>query len=335
MALIVNQAAGGPAPARGAVLSRIRLRSIAPLLVLAAIVAVFTLINPAFLSVRNIARIGIIASPALLIAIGVTFIILMGSIDLSMEGTVAFSAVGFATLFMALGGTLATGWPALIAAVAIGTLVGALNGFIHVRLRIPSFMASLSIGYVGLGATYILSGGYRITVADPAFRALLTVRFLEMPLMVWVALAGLAAAWFVQNHTVLGRNIYAIGGGEELARASGLHVGRVRIMAFALAGFFYGLGALLSVARIGIADGDSGSNQMFTAITAVVVGGTSLMGGSGGVLNTLVGVIIVAAISNGMIVAGLPSYIQSGVLGAIVIVAVGLSVSRKSRDIVK
>ena len=311
------------------------LRKWAPLLVLVAICIVFTLINPNFMSVRNIARIGIIAAPSLLIAIGVSFIIIMGSIDLSMEGTVAFCAVVFATAFLALGGTLATGWAAIPLALVVGTLVGLVNGLIHVKLKIPSFMASLSIGFVGLGATYILSGGYRITVQDPTFRSLLTVRVLEMPLMVYVALAGLAFAWFIETRTVLGRNIYAIGGGEELAKASGLNVGRVRIAAFGLAGLFYGLGALLSVARIGIADGDSGSNQMFTAITAVVVGGTSLMGGSGGVLNTLVGVLIVAAITNGMIVAGLPSYVQSGVLGVIVIVAVGLSTNRAANLLVK
>jgi ribose transport system permease protein len=311
------------------------LRKWAPVLVLLALCAAFTLINPNFLSIRNFGRIGIIAAPSLLIATGVTFIILMGSIDLSMEGTVAFCAVVFATVFVALGGTLASGWIAIPLAILTGTLVGLVNGLAHVKLKIPSFMASLSIGYVGLGATYILSGGYRITVQDPVFRSLLTVRFLELPLMVYAALAGLALAWFIQRHTVIGRNIYAVGGGEELARASGLNVERVRITGFAIAGFFYSLGALLAVARVGIADGDSGSNQMFTAITAVVVGGTSLIGGSGGVLNTLVGVLIVAAISNGMIVVGLPSYVQSGVLGAIVIIAVTLSTNRKQISFVK
>ncbi len=311
------------------------LRKWAPLMVLVALCIGFALVNPNFLTIRNFGRIGIIGAPSLLIAIGVTFIILMGSIDLSMEGTVAFCAVVFATVYAALGGSMATGWIAIPIAVLTGTVVGTVNGFAHVRLKIPSFMASLSMGFVGLGATFILSGGYRIAVKDPVFRSLLTVRFLELPLMVYAALAGLLLAWFIQRHTVIGRNIYAIGGGEDLARASGLNVERVRIVGFALAGFFYSLGALLAVARVGIADGDSGSNQMFTAITAVVVGGTSLAGGYGSVLNTLVGVMIVSVISNGMIVVGLPSYVQSGVLGAIVILAVALSTDRKSIPFVK
>jgi ribose transport system permease protein len=296
---------------------------------------VFTLLNPNFFAVRNFARIGILAAPSLLVAIGVTFIIIMGSIDLSMEGIVAFCAVVFAKVFVTYGGFSSWGWTGMALAALVGILAGLLNGLAHVKLKIPSFMSSLSMGFIGLGATFVLSGGYRINVQDPTFRSLLTERLFEMPYMVYVALSGLALALFIERYTVVGRNIFAIGGGEESARASGLPVERVRILGFTIAGFFYAMGALLSVARVGIADGSSGSNLMFTAITAVVVGGTSLVGGQGGVLNTLIGTRIVAVISNGMIVLSLPSYVQSGVLGLIVIVAVALSTDRKSIRMVK
>jgi ribose transport system permease protein len=310
-------------------------RKWAPVLVLLAVCIGFGLINPNFLSIRNFARIGVLAAPALLVAIGVTFIIVMGSIDLSMEGVVTFSAVIFATIFKALGGAMFDSWIAFPAALAVGVLMGLTTGIAHVKLKIPSFMASLSMGFVGAGAVVILSGGYRITVDDSLFRSLLTVRVLQMPLMLYFALFMVAVAWFIERHTVIGRNIYAVGGGEDLAKASGLNTERVRIIGFALAGMFYALGSLLAVARVGIADGQSGSNLMFTSITAVVVGGTSLMGGTGGVLNTLVGVLIVASIMNGMVVVGLPSYIQSGVLGVMVIVAVALSINRKAVLLVK
>jgi ribose transport system permease protein len=296
---------------------------------------VFTLLNPNFFAVRNFARIGILAAPSLLVAIGVTFIIIMGSIDLSMEGIVAFCAGVFAKVFVTYGGFSSWGWTGMALAALVGILAGLLNGLAHVKLKIPSFMSSLSMGFIGLGATFVLSGGYRINVQDPTFRSLLTERLFEMPYMVYVALSGLALALFIERYTVVGRNIFAIGGGEESARASGLPVERVRILGFIIAGFFYAMGALLSVARVGIADGSSGSNLMFTAITAVVVGGTSLVGGQGGVLNTLIGTLIVAVISNGMIVISLPSYVQSGVLGLIVIVAVALSTDRKSIRMVK
>lgn len=311
-------------------LSAAALQRFVPVLILIALIAAITAYNPNFLSVRNFGRIGVSAAPSLLVAVGATFIILMGSIDLSMEGTVALCAVVFATLLHHLGGVAGWGLLAVPAVVLTGILMGLINGLIHVKLQIPSFMASLSMGFVGLGATFIISGGYRINVADPVFRALLTERIFELPLMVYAALIGLAVGWFVETYTVLGRNFYAIGGGEDLARASGLNVGRIRVAGFALAGLFFSLGALLAVARVGIADGDSGSNQMFAAITAVVVGGTSLMGGNGGVLNTLVGVLIVAVINNGMIVLGLPNYVQSGVLGTVVILAVVLSTDRRA-----
>jgi ribose transport system permease protein len=161
--------------------SRGSLRQWAPLLVLIALCIAFTLINPNFMSVRNFGRIGILAAPTLLVAVGVTFIIIMGSIDLSMEGVVAFCAVVFAKIFVAYGGFHGWGWIGIPIAVLVGALAGLIGGLAHVRLRIPSFMSSLSMGYVGLGATFVLSGGYRINVQDPTFRSLLTERVLEMP----------------------------------------------------------------------------------------------------------------------------------------------------------
>ena len=126
-----------------------------------------------------------------------------------------------------------------------------------------------------------------------------------------------------------------MGGGEELAEASGLNVARVRILGFTIAGVFFALGALMAVGRIGIAETVTGKDFMFISITAVVVGGTALWGGIGGVWNTLVGVLIVNVINNGMVVIGLPNWLQDGVLGILVIVAVVLSTNRKSISFVK
>ncbi len=203
------------------------------------------------------------------------------------------------------------------------------------KLRIPSFMASLAMGFVGTGLALLLTGGDRIRVEDEIFRSLLTVRILQFPVMVYVAFAFLLVAWFIQSRTRLGRNFYAVGGGEELAHASGLNVERVRILGFTLAGVFFAVGALLAVGRIGIAETATGNNFMFVSITAVVVGGTALWGGIGGVWNTLVGVLIVNVINNGMVVIGLPPYVQDAVLGLLVIVAVVLSTDRRKISFVK
>jgi ribose transport system permease protein len=317
-------------------LTQDNLQKWAPLLVLIVLVVFFTAVNPNFLSIRNFARIAIASTPALMIAVGVTFVILMGSIDLSMEGSVAVCAVLFATFFAALGGSLAgPGLLAVPATLLVGAVFGAINGLVHVKLRIPSFMASLSMGFVGIGLSLLITGGDRILVEDPLFRSLLTVRLGGFPLMTYVAIVALLAGWFIQNHTTIGRNFYAVGGGEDLAHASGLNVNKVRVICFLIAGVFYALGAMLAVAQIGIAETVTGRNLMFVSITSVVVGGTALWGGSGGVWNTLVGVLIVNVIGNGMVVIGLPSYVQDGVLGLLVITAVYLSTDRRSLSFVK
>jgi len=318
------------------ILTRETLLKWAPLIVLLALIGFFSIMEPRFFSQRNFARIAIASAPALMVAIGVTFIIIMGSIDLSMEGTVSVCAVIFAKMFLLLGGTLASwAWLALPMALVVGAAIGFVNGFIHVRLKIPSFMASLAMGFVGTGLAMVLTGGDRIRIEDELFRGLLTTRWFGFPIMVYVALAFLLFGWFIQSKTTLGRNFYAVGGGEELAHGSGLNVNRVRIMGFMLAGMFFAVGALLAVGRIGIAETATGNNFMFLSITAVVVGGTALWGGIGGVWNTLIGVLIVFVIGNGMVVIGLPGYVQDAVLGILVILAVILSTDRRAISFVK
>lgn len=308
----------------------------APLLVLIALVILFTAINPDFFAQRNFARIAIAAAPALMVAIGVTFIIVMGSIDLSMEGAVSLTAVLFCFAFLWLGGTLAAGgWLAIPLALIVGALIGLINGLVHVKLRIPSFMASLAMGFVGTGAAVLITGGDIVRIEDDTFRALLTWRIAGFPLMVYVVVILAFLAWFIQNHTTLGRNFYAVGGGEELAHASGLNVRRVRITGFVLAGVFYAIAGMLQVAKLGQAESVTGANFMFISITSVVVGGVALWGGIGGVWNTVVGVLIVNVINNGMVVIGLPDYVQDGMLGLLVILAVVLSTDRRNISFVK
>lgn len=347
MADITVQAESG-----GVFLTRERIIKWAPILVLIFLVLLFPvfewledfrqgndhiyLLDSRFFSIRNASRIAVAATPALMVAIGVTFIILMGSIDLSMEGTVSVSAVIFAFVFIGLGGTLASwAWLAIPICLLVGAVMGLINGLIHVRLKIPSFMASLAMGFVGTGLALLLTGGDRIRVEDELFRSLLTFRIFNFPLMCYIALAALLVAWFIQSRTTLGRNFYAVGGGEELAQASGLNVTKVRVLGFTIAGIFFALGALMAVGRIGIAETVTGKDFMFISITAVVVGGTALWGGIGGVWNTLVGVLIVNVINNGMVVIGLPNWLQDGVLGVLVIIAVVLSTDHKSISFMK
>lgn len=317
-------------------LKNLKLQSLMPIIVLAVLVVFFTFLNPNFFSTRNFARIAIAASPFLMVTIGVTFIIIMGSIDLSMEGTVSLTAIVFCFCFLFFGGTLGSGgWVAIPLALLAGAIYGALNGFIHAKLLIPSFMSSLAMGFVGIGAAVLLTGGGIVRIDDDIFRSLLTYRIQGFPLMVYVAILFLIFGIIIQKFTVLGRNLYAIGGAEDLAAASGVPVLRTRILAFSLAGFYYSLAGVLQVAKLGQAESVTGANLMFLSITAAVVGGVALWGAIGGVFNALIGVLIVAVINNGMVVIGLPDYLQDGVLGILVIVAVILSTNRSNIRFVK
>ena len=210
----------------------------------------------------------------------------------------------------------------------VGARHGPVNGIVHVEMRIPSFMATLGMWFVGVGVANAILGGIAVRITDPMIRGLAIERFLGMPWGVWVALARLAVACVIQNHTRLGRYMYALGGGEELAALSGIPVARVRIATFTIAGVFYALGGILAAAQLGLGNSLIGQGRLFTTITAVVVGGTALSGGQGSVLQTLVGVLIVGGAANGMVLMGVRPYVQQAVQGLMIIAAVALSIDR-------
>ncbi len=324
-------ASGGPVSAGNGMIARLPgvARKAAPLMVLLVLCLVLGVINPNFLSVNNLARIASASAIPLVLALGATFVILLGSIDLSVEGVMALAAVVLASLVVG-----DPSWTAslvgIAAAIAVGAAIGTLSGLLHVVLRIPSFMVTLGMWFIGLGLATLLVGGGTIAIREAAVRDVALTRFAGLPLSVWVALAALLVAWVVQNHTRLGRHIYAIGGGEDIAALSGVSVLRTKLLAFAMAGAFYGLGALLAAAQLGQGNADMGTGRLFVTITAVVVGGTSLLGGQGGVLNSLVGVLIVSVLANGMVLMGIPPYLQQAVLGLMIIGAVA-SATRHTR----
>ncbi len=317
------------------VLQTRRLATWAPVIVLVLLCAVITAINPNFMTFGNVVRISQAAMIPLVLGLGVTFIIIMGSIDLSIEGGLTLAAVILSMLVLNGANGNDLGLLALPLVLAVGAFVGFLNGTIHVRLKVPSFMTTLGMWFIGVGVANALLGGSAVRINDPLIRALAIERFWGFPIGFWIALACLALAYVIQNHTRLGRHIYALGGGEELAALSGIPVARVRILAFTLAGTFYAVGGILAAAQLGLGNAQIGGGRLFTTITAVVVGGTALSGGQGGVLQTFVGVLIVVVLSNGMVLMGVPPSYQLGVQGLMIIAAVALSIDRKRLGIVK
>lgn len=312
-----------------------RWRAYAPLLVLIGLCVLIAIANPNFLELRNLVRLANSAAVPLTLAMGMTFIILLGSIDLSVEGTLSVAAMVLVLLATNDSNANQYGWLAVLAAIVAATLMGLLNGLVQTTLRIPSFMATLGMWFIGLGFSVYMLGGSAVRLMDPTIRALALTRVLGLPLGVFVAVAAFLLAAIIQYHTRFGRHVMAVGGGEDVAELSGINLRRVRILAFGLAGFFFGVAGVLAAAQLGQSNAVIADGRLFAAVTAVVVGGTALTGGEGGVFNTLVGVLIVTVLANGMILIGISPYIQQTVQGLMIIAAVALSLDRLRLRIVK
>jgi ribose transport system permease protein len=230
---------------------------------------------------------------------------------------------------------IAIGLFAVPAAILCGGAMGFLNGVLHVKLRMPSFMTTLGVGFAGIGIATTILGGYTARISDPSIRYLSLGRVLGLPVAAWIALGAILLSLLIQERTRSGRWFYAIGTDELTARHAGIPVDRTRILAFTLAGLFYGLAGVLSVAQFGQGHALISQGRLFTTITAIVVGGTSLSGGVGSVLNSVIGVFVVTILANGMILMGVPPYVQQGVQGLLIIAAVTLALDRSRLGVVK
>ena len=310
-------------------------RALAPIGVFFLLCLVIALFSPNFLSVSNAIRILNASAIPVVLVMGATFVILMGSIDLSVEGIVALCAVVTASLVLNDTTSANLGLLAVPAAMLAGGVIGLANGASHVYLRIPSFMATLGIGFICLGIATAALGGFPVRISDRAFRALTLGRTLGLPNGIWLAALAVLVAWAIQQRTRLGRYVYAIGTDEITARQSGVPVERTRILVFVLAGLFSGLAGAMAAAQLGQGHALIASGRLFTTITAVVVGGTALSGGVGSVLNSVVGVLIVIVLTNGMVLMGVPPFVQQGVQGFLIIVAVTLALDRRLLQVVK
>jgi ribose transport system permease protein len=282
---------------------------------------------PTFLlpsNLRNIAnQIAVIA----ILAVGMTLVIVSGGIDLSVGSLIALSAVCAAGLVGMMGGEAAGAGALLVAALAaIGLcgLVGLFSGFVVTRFRVPPFIATLGMMQVASGIAYILSHGkpiYRLPgssvvlgrAADP---------LLGVPWAVWLMVVLYAAAHLVMSRTVFGRHVYAVGSNGEAARLAGVRVNRVLVAVYLGSGLLAGLGGVITASQLKSGAPTYGLLYELYVIAAVVVGGTSLSGGEGKILGTLIGAFIIAVIQNGMNLANVESYTQKVVLGLVILGAV-------------
>jgi len=297
----------------------------APLLALLGIVIGLTIATPSFLSARNLVVVGTEASVLLVAAVGQTFVILLGSIDLSTEGVMATSSMVVALLVANDRTHLSLGAAGILLTVAVGGGFGLVNGTVHAVGRIPSFMVTLGTWYVGIGIATVLFAGQTPVIQSALTTGLAQTRVLGVPPLVFIAAVSAAIGIVLLNWTRFGRYILTIGGNEQLAQLAGVPVTRYKILAFSLAGAMNALAGILATAEIGNGSVTVGTGMVFATIASVVVGGTPLTGGRGGIWNTVIGVLILTSIADGMILAGTGPQIQQSVQGAVVVIAVAAS----------
>lgn len=292
-------------------------------LALALMAILFSFIAPRFASLANLTNIFTQISINTVIAVGMTFVILLGGIDLSVGSVLALSTV--------VGGLVITqeGWSpgaaialSVLASCAVGMLCGLFNGFVCERWKIHSFIVTLGMLNIARGAALQISGSRTIFSFPESFNEIGSVTFVGVPVIFVIAAAVVLAGRFILNRTVFGRMIYAIGNNEEAVRLSGHDPRPYKVAAFTVCGAMVGLAAVMYMMRLNISSPILGVGFELNAIAAVVIGGTSMSGGKGSMTGTFLGACIMGVLNNGLLLLGMGDFARMMVTGLIIVVAV-------------
>jgi ribose transport system permease protein len=301
-----------------------RLGTVAGLLALCLLLWILT---PHFLTVSNLLNILEQTSINAIVAVGMTYVIISGGIDLSVGSLVALAGVVLATLLHA-------GVPipvAVAAALAVGAFFGSLSGLAITWGRLPPFIATLGMMSIARGCALLFTEGRPVSGFESEFRAIATARIAGIPAPVFVTAAVYLVAHFVLSETKFGRYVYALGGNEEATRLSGVNVRWNKTAVYAVSGLTSAIAAVLLTARLNSAQPIAGIMYELDAIAAVVIGGTSLVGGEGSLGGTLVGALIMGVLRNGLNLLSVSSFMQQVVIGLVIIVAVLIDTVLKAR----
>lgn len=297
-------------------------------LVFVALLVFFSFASPVFFTESNFLNIGRQTALVTIIAVGMTFVIISGEIDLSVGATLALAGVSAAAAMRATGGNLAVG---VAVGLAVGTIIGLTNGLTTTYLGIPSFLVTLATMGIARGIALMVSEGQPVLASNQTFWAIFNeggVLGLPAP-MAWTVFALMVGAYLL-HISPFGRRVYAVGGNRQAARYSGIRVGRIKVITFVLSGAAAGIAGLIWTARAHAARPDVGVGMELDVIAAVILGGTSLFGGKGVILGTLLGSLMIGVINNGLTLMGVSSAVQMVVKGLIIVAAVALSTRRKS-----
>jgi erythritol transport system permease protein len=318
----------------------IRLRA---LIALVALVAVFSALSPEFLTAGNLAILVKHVAINAILAIGMTFVILSGGIDLSVGAIagVCGMVVGYLldrglTIGPAGGTIYFHTWFVILLGLAAGMLLGGVNGWLVARLRVAPFIATLGMLYVARGAAMLISGGATFpnltgsaALGNAGFPSLGAAALAGVPLPIWLMAALALAGTFLATRTPFGRQVYAIGGNERAALLAGVRVPQVKLGVYVISGGCAALVGLIIAAQLGASHPATGETFELNAIAAVVLGGTSLMGGRGTIGGTLIGAFVIGVLADGLVLLGVSEFWQMVIKGLVIIVAVILDQFQK------
>jgi len=302
-----------------------KLKPYFPVLTLVALVVLVGGLDPSFLRPANLLIVAADVSALFVMALGLSFVIYIGSIDLSTQSVASMTTV-LVTIWLS-----SFGIGAAVIALAIGAAFGVLSGYTAIRTRIPTFIATLAIGGIAYSVARFASGEKGVSMIETERSYYLGWMFgYSGPIPNEIICAGvlLLVALFIERRTVFGRVLKAIGSAEHAAIASGIRVERYKIAAFAICGFLAAFSGLMLSARLSGGSSLAANQFLLPAIVAVLVGGTPLTGGVGGVLNTLIGALIVAVIRTSMVFLNLPADAQQIFFGVVLIIAIALTLDR-------
>lgn len=305
------------------------LRSYFPLLFLIILIGVFSSFSPRFLTLDNAMTVLEQGTVLLVAALGMTFIIMSGSIDISVGSIVALAALVAALTADTLGVY------AIFPAIAVGAACGLGNGLLLAYGKVPSFIATIGAMVVYRGMVLFFTRGAPVEIADNDFLNVYSSYTWGISHAVIIGLFLALVAWAIVRYTVFGREVRAIGGGERVAILTGIPVRRAKVSMFVLLGTLCGIAGLLQGARTMAASAQLAQGLELDVIAAVVVGGTPLTGGVGSIVNTMLGVLIITLLSNGMNMTGVDPYLQNIVKGFVLICAVFITIDRKKIGIIK
>jgi ribose transport system permease protein len=307
-----------------------RFVAVLPYLLVFILFLIFTALYPSFANIRNITGILTVSMVFLLVAAGETFPILMGSIDLSIGTMLSSSSIVAAYLFP-YGGP----WM-IVVAIAMGLISGIVNGSLIVALRLPSFIVTLAMMFAYRGIATSLTSGYNINIRSRTFSWISTGEIIPgVPNILLWGIIVFVIFVIISTRTKIGRYIYAIGGNESAVKRMGINVDKYRIIAFAFSGLLNGIACVLLSSYLGMAPARLGDKYLFNGLTAVIVGGTSIFGGIGGLMRTLIGVLLIGVFDNGMNLIGVDSRGQDIAKGILLIAAISVTIFSQKRGKIK